>query len=121
MKKKKRLNVLPPTLREKRRYIAFRLKAKKKFTKHRVAAAIIEKCLELFGAFGTSKIAPKLVEFYPEKHAGILRCERSHVKHAKLCITLLSVVDGERTVPKILVTSGTIRKAKEALEAHAMA
>jgi ribonuclease P/MRP protein subunit POP5 len=119
MKKKVGLNVLPATLREKRRYIAFKVRSRKRFKQHQLAAAITQNCLELFGAFGMARIAPKLVAFYPDKQAGILRCERSHVKHAKLCITMLSTVEGHRLVPKIVITSGTIKKAKEALGVEA--
>ncbi len=113
MKTKKRLNPIPPTLREKKRYILFELICDNKLETNDVAYALNDAFLSLFGSFGSARVSAKLIEWDKEQNRGILKCERSAKEHAIAALQFVREVKDSTVVPRVLLVSGTLRKLRE--------
>ncbi|MDI3498763.1 Rpp14/Pop5 family protein [Archaeoglobus sp.] len=100
---------LPPSLRSRKRYIAFRIIAEKKIDERSLSRALSEKMLSLFGeCFAASGF--RLEEFDGER--GIVRCYREALDKVMVALTLMTHVGGVRVIPLTLGVSGTIKRCK---------
>ena len=104
------LKTLPPTLREKKRYIAFKILYDDELSEGEVVNLIRRAVLEYYGIWGTSKANPWLV--YYDFPYGILRCQRENVDYVKASLILVREFKGKPINIICLGVSGTIRKAK---------
>jgi ribonuclease P/MRP protein subunit POP5 len=104
------LKTLPPTLREKKRYIAFKILHDDELSEGEVVNLIRRAVLEYYGIWGTSKANPWLV--YYNSPYGILRCQRENVDYVKASLILVREFKGKPINIICLGVSGTIRKAK---------
>ncbi|CAB3287830.1 Ribonuclease P protein component 2 [Methanocaldococcus lauensis] len=104
------LKTLPPTLREKKRYIAFKIIYDEELKEGEVVNLIRKAVLDYYGAWGTSKANPWLV--YYEFPYGILRCQRDNVDYVKSSLILAREFKNKPINIICLGVSGTIRKAK---------
>lgn len=115
---------LPPVMRERKRYIAFRLifnhnisepenssdSQKTEIETKDLALAIWHNLISLFGDYYSANSGLWLEEFNEEY--GILRCYNHAVDKIKVALTLTARVSGENVIPVILGVSGTIKKCK---------
>ncbi len=100
-----------PTLRDKKRYIAFEVASPQIITKQELTHEILSSTIALFGDSGCAEIAPRLISF--DGRYGIVRCAREkmpQVRAALACITNAKVV---RVSIQVLGISGTIKGAME--------
>ncbi|WP_423793401.1 Rpp14/Pop5 family protein [Methanocaldococcus indicus] len=104
------LKTLPPTLREKKRYIAFKIIYEEELSEGEVVNLIRKAVLEYYGQWGTSKSNPWLV-FYKYPY-GIVRCQRDNVDFVKTSLILVNKYKDKPINIICLGVSGTIRKAK---------
>ena len=102
---------LPPALRKRKRYIAFRLIADSEVESKELAMSIWENLISLFGEYGSAHSGVWLEHFNGEY--GILRCHHSALEKVKVALTLTSRVNGVRVIPIILGVSGTIKKCRK--------
>ena len=109
----KNLKILPPTLRERRRYISFQVISEndEEFTYSDLEAAIWNVTLDFLGEEGVAETSMWLLKdtWDPAKKTGIIRC---HHKSTQLVIASLGLIDrlgDNRICFKILKVSGTIR------------
>lgn len=115
---------LPPVLRERKRYIAFKLifnhniselensssSQKSGIGTRELALAIWHNLISLFGDYYSSNSGLWLEEFDGEY--GILRCYNHAVDKIKVALTLTGRVSGVKIIPVILGVSGAIRKCR---------
>ncbi|MFO7967374.1 MAG: Rpp14/Pop5 family protein [Archaeoglobaceae archaeon] len=115
---------LPPVLRERKRYIAFRLIFNHNISEPEdssnlqrteietkdLALAIWNNLISLFGDYYSANSGVWLEEFNQEY--GILRCHSHAVDKIKVALTLTARVSGVNMIPVILGVSGTIKKCK---------
>lgn len=111
MKAQKKLKVLPPTLREKERYIAFQIISEEPISYSDLENAVWNTALEFFGDHGISETGLWLIKsLYDEKkQVGVIRTNSKSVLKAIVCLSLISRLGDIRVVPKILKVSGTIK------------
>ncbi|AEC50983.1 ribonuclease P protein component 2 [Pyrococcus sp. NA2] len=107
-----KLKTLPPTLRDKHRYIAFEVICEGDMTKDEVKEIIWNASLEVLGEVGTALAKPWLIKFDPKTKTGILRCDRKFVEHVRFALLLVSSYKGKRLMFRTLGVSGTIRRLK---------
>jgi ribonuclease P/MRP protein subunit POP5 len=102
---------VPPTLKDKKRYIAFRVYGETAITKREVIDAILDETLGFFGENNTSNFGLWVVEFDEEKKEGFLVCNH---KYKGEVITALSLIDSvsQRISIQVLGVSGTIKALK---------
>jgi len=102
----------------KKRYIAFELRgnALDKIDSESLKKAIYNEGLRFFGEYGMSFAAIKLVEYFPAKGIGLIRCERGKLEDVLGFLALLDSLDGKPARLVALSSSGTIRSIHDRLD-----
>ncbi len=99
---------LPPSLKEKKRYIAVRIVAEREIAKDELYDELKGKILTLYGEFGYADF--RIIQF--KNNEGIISVKLPDLEKTKNAITLISDVNGTKVVPVILGVSGTIRSCR---------
>jgi ribonuclease P/MRP protein subunit POP5 len=109
----KKLKILKPTLREKNRYITFRVISEvgEEFTYSDLESAIWNIMLDFLGEEGVSKTSVWLLKerWDPKRQIGILRCNHKSVQEIIATLGLINRLGDNRITFKILKVSGTIK------------
>ena len=116
MQKKKSLNPIPLSLRDRKRYIVFEVLSEKKFSEQEAMQAMNKTFLQLFGEIGLSKMNYSNVLFDSKNNKGIVKTNNDSLAEARSGILFLKSVAGIEVIPKILYVSGTINKAKSKMK-----
>lgn len=106
----------PPTLKEKNRYMLFKIHSKKKFTRDEVIRAIWRNTLQNLGSFNTSRSSLWIMDYDTEHQKGILRTNNKKQLEVKTSLTLLKEIKGEKAFISVGKVSGTLRKIRENIE-----
>ena len=111
MKRQEKLKILSPTLREKERYISFKVISEEPIVYSDLEAAIWNQMLEFYGELGASQMSIWLVKnLYDEKEQiGVIRCNNKSVQKVIAGLGLITRTGDARIVFKILKVSGTIK------------
>ncbi len=109
--KNKRLKILPPTLREKKRYVAFKIISEEPITYADLEAGIWGTLLDFYGEHGISQTSMWLVKnLYDEmQQIGVIRCNNKAVEQIIAGLGLITRLGDIRVIIKILKVSGTIK------------
>jgi len=112
--KQKRLKTLLPTLREKNRYISFRIISEEPVNYSDLEAAVWNQFMDFYGEYGVSKMSLWLMKnLYNKKNQiGVIRCNNKSVQKVIACLGLISRLGDNRLIFKILKVSGTIKGLK---------
>ncbi len=100
-----------PTLREKKRYIAFEVISERAVTRHEMWEEISGSVCSLFGDRGASEINAGLLSF--DGQHGLLRCERERTTEARAALACIYNARNGRISIAVLGISGTVRGAME--------
>src|SRR3989338_3874566 len=119
---------LKPSMREKWRYIAFKLERERDdesrfseadakdgiarrgaLSEGEVKEGIARAVIRFIGELGASKARPKLIEYDAQKRAGIMRCLTEGVGEVRAALALIVDLGGRKCAVRTLKTSGTIR------------
>jgi len=105
---------LSPTLRERRRYMAFQVLCKENIPPTDIARAIWHSILNLLGELGTAQAEVWLVKnVYDEKSKmGLIRCGHTSVEHVRAALALVNRIGDAPVTIKVVGISGTISAAK---------
>lgn len=119
-----KLKILPPTLRDKKRYIAFEVISQGSLGREDIISLMLDGSLYLYGACGTGKFDLWVVKLwrcrinessleYIKEHRmkGILRCRREEVDSVRAVIPTINNFRGKPVVFHTLGISGTIKSA----------
>ena len=113
---KKHLKTLLPTLKEKKRYLAFEIISKSKFKDFKpIEAEITKSSLEFLGQLGVAKAGIQILKetWNKELQRGIIKVSNKHVDELKASLLLVKTIDNKEAIVKTITTSGIINKAKE--------
>ncbi|HDD35930.1 MAG TPA: ribonuclease P [Archaeoglobus veneficus] len=102
---------LPPALRRRKRYIAFRIIAKRKFEQKEVVDALMDSLIKTFGELGSANTGVWIEYFDGER--GIVRCYNDAIDKVKVALTLINRIGDVRVIPLTLGVSGTIKRCKK--------
>ncbi len=104
-----KLRILP-SLRERRRYIKFKVFSEEKISYSDLEQAIRNTCLEFFGEFGISNFSLNLIRnlWNEKEQIGVLKCNHLSVPHIILSLSLIQRLGDARIRIKVLKVSGTI-------------
>ncbi|HEY9246652.1 MAG TPA: Rpp14/Pop5 family protein [Candidatus Methanoperedens sp.] len=100
-----------PTLRDKKRYLAFEIISEKKIVPGELSKEIFNSICSLFGDVGCSEIDPRLISC--EGGYGIIRCARGKTEEARAALACINSINGGRVTITVLGISGTIKSAME--------
>lgn len=103
---------LPPSLRERRRYILFEVMHEREITidKRELLKAIWDSVYSLYGEVGASECRLWLIEY--NKGVGILRCANGKVEEVRASLSCVHSVKGVQVGIRVKKISGTIRGAR---------
>jgi ribonuclease P/MRP protein subunit POP5 len=115
---KMKLKILPPTLRNKKRYIAFEAISDVPLTRENVISLVWEASLNFHGECKTSKFNLWImkvwnIESSDDKNIikGIIQCNRDEITSVRAVISLITNFKGKKVVFHTLGISGTIKAA----------
>lgn len=114
MKQEKRLKILSSTLREKERYISFRVITEEPIEYSDLESGIWSTLLEFYGEFGVSQLSVWLVKnlWDQDKQIGVIRCNNKSVEKIIAGLGFISRIGESRINFKIMKVSGTIKGLK---------
>jgi ribonuclease P/MRP protein subunit POP5 len=103
-----------PSLKERKRYIAFKVISQEPINYSNLEAAIWNTALEFLGEEGVSKTSMWLVKnLYNEKEqVGVIKCNSKATQAVIACLGLIQRLGDIRVILKILKVSGTIKGLK---------
>lgn len=104
---------LPPTLRERNRYLVFKVNAEKPLSQKEVAQAVYATATRFLGELGASKVSLRFIEFDEKKQRGILKCNHKSVDEIRATLCVLTQAGGKKLAAQTLGVSGTLKKARE--------
>lgn len=112
-----KIKALLPTLREKKRYLAFEILSKNKIKAHAsVSKAIWQGMLSYVGTKGAAQAGLMLLpEKYNERsQRGIARVSNTHVDNLKASLALITEIDAAPAIVRSIGVSGSLKKATTA-------
>ena len=100
-----------PSLREKKRYIAFEVESEEKVSFSDVKMAIEHSMKQFIGDFGMAHAG---LLFLPdwEHNKGIFKVNTSMVDHAKASLALITAIAAHKATVKSVAVSGAINKLR---------
>ena len=113
---KKKLKPLLPTLREKKRYLAFEVLSKDKIADFdTVSNAILHASAEFLGQLGVSKAGLLVLSDKWDKNSqrGIVRVSHNHVDNLKAALTMIGKINDNDAIVKSVGVSGILNKAEK--------
>jgi len=110
-----KLKPVMPSLREKKRYLAFEVLSDAKLSSEHIAKAVMQASLQFAGELGTAEmgIIPLTESF--TKNKGIIRVSNVGLDRLKASLTLITTIDGHPVSVRSLAVSGNLGKMKKAL------
>lgn len=100
-----------PALREKKRYIAFKIISMIAINRKELSDELFYSICSLFGDVGASEINPSLISY--DMEYGILRCKRNRTQDTRAALACINSIKGGRVSIVVLGISGTIKGAME--------
>lgn len=106
--------LLPSSLRERKRYIAFQVISENKIILPDLTNTIWHSLLNLLGELTTAQAKVWIMKnnYDEEKQIGLIRCSHRSVEHVRSALALIQRIGDTRVVFKTLGISGTIKGAR---------
>jgi ribonuclease P/MRP protein subunit POP5 len=105
------LKRLLPSLRVKKRYLAFELISEVPVSRSDLFKEVVSSASSLLGDVVTSECDIKMLGF--EDRKGIIQCSHTKVKETRASLATLTRINGKRVTLHVLGTSGTVKRATE--------
>jgi ribonuclease P/MRP protein subunit POP5 len=105
------LKRLLPSLRAKKRYLAFELISEGSISRSDMVKEVMSSASSLLGDVTASECDIRVLGF--EEWKGILQCSHTKVKETRASLATLTRVNGKRATLHVLGTSGTVKRATE--------
>ncbi len=106
-----KLKPILPSLREKKRYIAFRVESDDAVTLKEARTAIEQSLQNFIGSYGIAQAGPQFLKDWKEQ-TGILRVNTKYVKHAQASFALIKTINNQKAVVSSMAVSGAISKIR---------
>jgi len=109
--------VLLPTLKEQQRYVVYRLIIKNLLKNSNAANFgnfhnnVILQCNSMLGIFDGGKAGLMSVKYNADKMSGIIRVTNTYVDKLKVCLGLITLVNGQEVNIDCVYVSGMLHKA----------
>ncbi len=102
-----------PSLREKKRYLAFEIISQYKFDFMTVKNAILSSCQLFLGQLGMAKAGIIVLadNFDNKKQKGLIRVNNKYINELKASLALINKINNKNIIIKSLGVSGILKKA----------
>jgi ribonuclease P/MRP protein subunit POP5 len=101
---------LLPSLREKRRYLAFGILSENGMSRHDFTEGLRRSASSLLGDAGESECGMHLLSF--DGSGGIVRCVHTHVTQTRAALAAIHEIRDLRIAVYVIGISGTVKGAK---------
>lgn len=114
-----KLKILPPTLREKKRYIAFNLYSENKIKKDEAVIFLWNNLINLYGEKESGNINLWIINMKPVhnpdryQYRCVIKCRRGYEKEMLTSLNAITGYKKSRVVIHTLATSGTLKSLDE--------
>lgn len=102
---------LLPSLRAKKRYLAFELISEEPASRSDIVKEVMSSASSLLGDVITSDCDIRVLGF--ENGKGIIQCSHTKVKQTRASLAALARINGKRATLHVLGVSGTVKRATE--------
>ncbi len=110
----KGLKPLLPTLKEKKRYLAFEIISKSKIKAFsEVSKAIWASTLSFAGTNGAARMGIQILKYDPDKQKGLIRVAHRNIDELKASITLINQIENQPAIVRSIGASGILAKAEK--------
>jgi ribonuclease P/MRP protein subunit POP5 len=111
---RERPKILLPSLRERERYVKFKVISEEPIQYSDLESAIWNSFLDFYGELGVSELSLWIIKnLWDEKEqAGVIKCNNKSVEKVLAGLGLISRLGDSRIIFKILKVSGTIKGVK---------
>ena len=112
----KKTRALLPSLREKKRYLAYEVISGHKFNDAmEISKAIFESAKEFLGTLGMARAGIIILndKFNPEMQRGLLRVSNKHVDELRASLVFVKNISGKEAIVKSVGASGILKKAQQ--------
>mgnify|MGYP001583407551 FL=1 len=105
------IKAMAPSMREKKRYIAFEVVAEKQITREAVAKELRETMNKLVGDLGMAKAG---LIFLPDwdNNKGVFKVSHKHTDIAKAAMALVKQINGNSVIIRSIGISGILKKSR---------
>jgi ribonuclease P/MRP protein subunit POP5 len=109
------LKTLPPTMREKERYIIFSIESDESFDLGDTVKAIWSEFISFLGENEVAKVNPWIMGdlFSQDKQVGGIRVNKDYVSECRTALALIDSINGTRVCIHVIGVSGTIQSARD--------
>lgn len=109
--------LLPPSQRERNRYIAFEIRSEQKYSRDEIVKAVWNSALRYLGEKGASESSLWIMDWEESAQKGVIKVNHRSVDDVKAALTLLiEIKKGDLKYPaayRTLTVSGTLKKLRE--------
>ncbi len=105
------MKILPPTMRNKKRYLAIKVESEEEIKRGELIKSIWNEAIALYGDYGTAKIG-LWIHDYDGKY-GIIECDNNSTDKIEKIMSQVYFVNNKKTRIHVLGYSGTINKVKK--------
>ena|SRR3989338_7314493 len=106
---------LLPTLKEKKRYLAFEVMSDKFINFNLVSRAVQNSALSYIGSKGAAQAGIWLLNDKYKNNKGLIRISNRNVDDLKAALALIKDIDGNEVIVRSLGISGILNKAEKYL------
>ena len=109
---KKQLKSLLPTLKQRKRYLAFEIISKQPITDYKsVSTEILAKTQEFLGILGMARAGIQIIKY--KNHRGLIKVNHKHVDELKASLTFIEKIKNQKVIVRSIGVSGIIKKAEK--------
>jgi len=103
---------LLPSLKEKKRYIAFNILSEKILNKDDVERSIYNNCKSFIGEMNYAKAGVNIIPEFLMANKGIIRVNNKFVDHVKSSLMMIKEINNEKVIIRSIGVSGILNKAE---------
>ncbi|MAG45510.1 MAG: hypothetical protein CMH63_01920 [Nanoarchaeota archaeon] len=103
---------LLPSLKEKKRYIAFNLSSEGKIAKKDIINSVNNSCKRFMGELSYGEAGVRVIDKLVEGNKGVVRVNSKYVDITKTSLMLIKKINNQRVLFKNVKVSGILNKVK---------
>lgn len=106
-----KVKALPPTLKESKRYLVYKMISENTINYRDIKSAIDNNCLRFLGELNYGKVGIMHLEKF-NNNIGILRVNSKFINDVKTAMALIDNIQGKKVIVDCVGVSGTLKKAR---------
>ena len=101
---------LLPSLKEKKRYVAFEIINDKSLNQKNIEKAIYDGCQSFLGNLNYSKAGINILSEKGDNKTGVIRVNNKYTDHVKSALMMIREINGKKVIVKSTKVSGILKK-----------